>query len=69
LHGVAPGCSRSQNPKDTVQDTTIIHPRNTTRLIGQHRFDGCPFTPGIRQIYHEIKLGRLLNWKIGRLRT
>jgi hypothetical protein len=24
----------------------IVHPRNAMRLVGQHRFDGVPFTIG-----------------------
>src|SRR5665213_3458746 len=46
LRQVAPGCSRSQDPEDTIEDTTVICPRNATRLVGQHRFDGNPFIVG-----------------------
>ena len=40
---VAPRCPRAQDPEDAIENTTVIHPRNATRLVRQHRLDGCPF--------------------------
>jgi hypothetical protein len=36
IRQIAPGCSRSQDPENAVEDATVVDPRNTTRLIGQH---------------------------------
>ena len=33
-------------PRNTVEDTPIVYPRNPTRLIGLHRLDGGPFIIG-----------------------
>ena len=30
---IAPWRSRSQNPEDAIEDTTIIHPRHAARLV------------------------------------
>ena len=43
---IAPGCSGSQDREDAIEDTTVVYPRNATRLVGQHRFDGNPFIIG-----------------------
>src|SRR5258706_12163827 len=43
---IAPGGPGSQDPENTVKDTTVIHPRNATRLVRQHRLDGTPFMIG-----------------------
>ena len=43
---VAPGCPRSQDPEDAIEDTTVIHPRHAARLVRQHRLDGSPFIVG-----------------------
>jgi len=43
LRQIAPGRSRSQDPENTVEDTTVVHPRDATRLVGQHRFYDSPF--------------------------
>ena len=43
---IAPRCSRSQDPENPVEDTPVIYPRNPTRFVGQHRFDGGPFIIG-----------------------
>jgi hypothetical protein len=37
---------RTQHPKDAIEDTMIVCPRNATRLVGQHRLDGKPFIIG-----------------------
>jgi hypothetical protein len=41
-----PGCSGSQDPGDAIEDTTVVYPRNSTRLVRQHRLDGGPFIVG-----------------------
>jgi hypothetical protein len=33
-------------PEDAVEDTTVVHPRNATRLVRQHRLDAAPFMIG-----------------------
>src|SRR6267378_7616684 len=43
---VAPRCSRSQDPEDAIENTTVIHPWHAPRLVGQHRLDGSPFLVG-----------------------
>ena len=43
---IAPGGPGSQDPENTVKDTTVIHPRNATRLVRQHWLDGTPFMIG-----------------------
>src|ERR1700733_3638156 len=35
-----------QDPEDVVEDTTVINPRNPTRLFRQHGLDGGPFIIG-----------------------
>jgi hypothetical protein len=40
------GASGAQDPKDTIEDTTVVHPRNATRLVRQHRLDSNPFIIG-----------------------
>src|SRR6516165_10448654 len=43
---VAPWCSGSQHPEDAIEDTPVVHPWHTARLVWQHRPDGCPFVVG-----------------------
>jgi hypothetical protein len=31
-----------QDPKDAIQDTAVVHPWDTARLVRQHRPDGRP---------------------------
>jgi hypothetical protein len=40
---IAPRCPGSQDPEDAVEDTSVVYPRNATRLIRQHGLDGNPF--------------------------
>jgi hypothetical protein len=40
---IAPRCSGSQDPEDAIEDTTVVYPRNATRLVRQHGLDGNPF--------------------------
>src|SRR5262249_20016386 len=42
----APWCTGSQDPENALENTTIVHPRNATRLVGQHRLDCSPFMVG-----------------------
>jgi len=42
IRQIAPGSSRAQNPKNAVEDTTVIYPRDATRIGGQHGIDGGP---------------------------
>lgn len=37
LRQIAPRCTGSQDPEDAIKDTTVVYPRNATRLVGQHR--------------------------------
>src|SRR5215831_20118839 len=46
LRQITPRCSGSQDPEDAVEDTTVVYPRNATRLVGQHRPYGSPFIVG-----------------------
>jgi hypothetical protein len=39
-------CEESQDPEDVIEAATVVHPRNATRLVGQHRPYGIPFTIG-----------------------
>jgi hypothetical protein len=43
---IAPWCSGSQDPENAIETTTVVHPRNSTRLVGQHRLDRGPFIVG-----------------------
>src|SRR5262252_2893483 len=43
---IAPWRPRSQNPKDAIEDTTVIHSWHAARLIWQHQFDGNPLIVG-----------------------
>src|SRR5882724_5024634 len=43
---ITPRCSRAQDPEDAIEDTTVVHPRNATRLVRQHGLDGNPFMIG-----------------------
>jgi hypothetical protein len=46
IRQIAPWCSGSQDPENAIENTTVIHPRNSTRLVGQHRLDRGPFIVG-----------------------
>src|ERR1700756_1067236 len=46
LGQITPRCSRAQYPEDAIEDTTVVHPRNATRLVRQHGLDGNPFIIG-----------------------
>ena len=37
---------QSARPEDAIEDTTVVHPRNATRLVRQHGLDGNPFIIG-----------------------
>jgi len=43
IRQIAPRCPGSQDPEDAVEDTSVVYPRNATRLIRQHGLDGNPF--------------------------
>src|SRR5262244_1069845 len=43
---IAPWRPRSQNPKDAIEDTTVIHSWHAAPLIWQHQFDGNPLIVG-----------------------
>jgi hypothetical protein len=43
---ITPGCSRSEDPEDAIEDASVVHPRNATRLVRQHRPYGSPFIVG-----------------------
>jgi hypothetical protein len=43
---IAPGCSRSQDPENAVEDATVVYPTNATGLVGQHRIYDRPFMVG-----------------------
>jgi hypothetical protein len=61
---VAPRRSRSQDPKDAVENAAVIDPRHATRLVRQHWFDGSPFlvgefvahdsAPSVREFDHDL---------------
>ena len=34
LGQITPRCSRAQDPEDAIEDTTVVEPRNPTRLVG-----------------------------------
>ena len=42
LRQIAPRCAGSQDPKDAIQGTAVVHPWDTARLVGRPRLDGCP---------------------------
>ena len=46
LGQITPGCSGAQDPENPVEDAAVVHPRNATRLVRQHRLDGDPFIIG-----------------------
>src|SRR5580704_8725615 len=46
LGKITPRCSGAQDPEDTIEDTTVVYPRNATRLVRQHRPYGSPFIVG-----------------------
>ena len=46
---------RSQDPKDAVQDTAVVHTRDTARLVRQHRLDGRPLVVG-EFVAHDSRL-------------
>jgi hypothetical protein len=39
---VAPWRSRSQDPEDSVENSSVIHPWHAARLVGQRRLDSGP---------------------------
>jgi hypothetical protein len=46
LGQITPRCSRAQDLEDAIEDTTVVNPRNATRLVRQHGLDGNPFIIG-----------------------
>jgi hypothetical protein len=46
LGKITPRRSGAQDPEDAIENTTVVHPRNATRLVGQHGLDGNPFMIG-----------------------
>jgi hypothetical protein len=38
LRQITPGCPGSQDPKDAIEDTAVIHPRHATRFVGRIGF-------------------------------
>jgi hypothetical protein len=32
----------AQHPEDIIEEPSVIHPRNATRLVRRHRLDGSP---------------------------
>jgi hypothetical protein len=64
LRQVAPWGPRSQDPEDAIEDTAVIHPWNTTRLIRQERLDGRPLK--IREfVAHDSRLHWELELRAG----
>jgi hypothetical protein len=49
---IAPRCSRSQDPEDAIEDTTVVHAAQATRLVEQHRLDGSPLIIGEFVAHH-----------------
>jgi len=43
---ITPGCSRSQNPEDAIEDAAVVRPWNASWLIRQHLLNGGPFIAG-----------------------
>ncbi|MGF6426517.1 hypothetical protein ABIE91_001737 [Bradyrhizobium elkanii] len=39
---IAPRRSRSQDPENAIENATVVHSRNATRLVGRHRLEGGP---------------------------
>ena len=64
---VAPWRSGSQHPEDAIEDAPVVDPWHATRLVWQHRPDGCPFvdgefvahdsSPHFRGLNHDPKAG------------
>jgi hypothetical protein len=53
----------SQDPENTVEDTTVVHPRNAPRLAGRHWLDDGAFIVGefitmLRRVGMFIKVER-----------
>ncbi len=46
LRQITPGCPRSQDPEDAIQDTAVVHTGHAAWLVRQHRLDGSPFFVG-----------------------
>jgi hypothetical protein len=43
---VAPRCTGSQNPEDTIQHAAVIDARHASGLVWQQRFDHAPLEVG-----------------------
>jgi hypothetical protein len=37
------GAPERKTQKDAIEDTSVVHPRNATRLVRRHGLDGSPF--------------------------
>src|SRR5690242_14080993 len=46
LRQIAPRGSRSQNPENAIEHTTVIYTRNPARFVGKHRLDCSPLFVG-----------------------
>jgi hypothetical protein len=52
---ITPWCPRSQDPEDAVQNTAVVHTRDTARFVRQHRLDGSPFVI-VELVAHDSRL-------------
>jgi hypothetical protein len=43
---IAPWCSRSQDPEDAIEDTTVVRSSHAARLVRQHQLNGRPLVVG-----------------------
>ncbi len=46
LGQIAPWRTRAQDPKDAVQHSAVVNPRNASRLVRQQRLDNAPLEIG-----------------------
>jgi hypothetical protein len=65
IRQVAPRCSGSQDPEDSIEDATVVHPWYAARLVRQHRPDGSPFLVGEFVAHDSGPFGQGLESRLG----
>ncbi len=55
LRQIAPRCTRSQDSKDAIEDTAVVHTRDIACFVRQHRLDGSPLVVG-EFVAHDSRL-------------
>jgi hypothetical protein len=51
------GAPERKHPEDAIEDTPVVDPWQTARLVRQHRIDGCPRIFSLPTIGSKVAFG------------